>query len=526
MKRRRPNNPRARVAARLLARLGAHLTRRRLPVAMLGAVALLALLASAAVAYYETTGSGHGTARTSRLPVPSINKATVEGTSVALNWSTVSAPGTGSVEYYVTRDGGKPGGNCPTSSAPSTVTSCTDTGLAGGSHSYTVTAVWRSWSSTSSPATEVQIVKQAQTVKFTSSAPTKGRVGEASYKVTATATSGLAVTLTVDASAKSVCSLSGSSSGSTVTLIGVGTCVIDVNQSGNGNFEPASQVQQSFSVGKGLQTIEFTSSAPTKASVGGTPYTVTATATSGLPVTLTVESGSKSVCSLSGSTSGSSVSFTASGTCVIDANQSGNSNYEAALQQKQSFLVAKTAQTIKFTSTAPEEALVGGSSYTVTATASSELAVTLTIASSSRFICSLSGSSSGSKVSFERAGTCTIDANQSGNSTYEAAPQVLQSFAVGEKLAITGNERMGSSGHYALTGEGFPGDEVSAEVCKVSQFPCPSKELVGTVTATVESGGEWTSSSISLSSSTTYFARATQSKSSAVSAVYTLKPGF
>ena len=47
------------------------------------------------------------------------------------------------------------------------------------------------------------------------------------------------------------------------------------------------------------------------------------------------------------------VSFTAAGTCVIDANQAGNASYNAAPQVQQTVTVAKGTQTITFTSTAP-----------------------------------------------------------------------------------------------------------------------------------------------------------------------------
>ena len=77
--------------------------------------------------------------------------------------------------------------------------------------------------------------------------------------------------------------------GSTVSFIGVGTCVINANQAGNANFNPAPQVQQSFTVAKSAQTISFTSTAPANATVGGPTYTVTATATSGLAVTFTID---------------------------------------------------------------------------------------------------------------------------------------------------------------------------------------------------------------------------------------------
>ncbi len=81
------------------------------------------------------------------------------------------------------------------------------------------------------------------------------------------------------------------------------------------------------------QTITFTSSAPT-ATVGGSPYNVTATASSGLPVVFT--SATTPVCTVSGST----VSFIAAGTCTINANQAGNGDYLAAPQAQQSFTVA------------------------------------------------------------------------------------------------------------------------------------------------------------------------------------------
>ena len=51
--------------------------------------------------------------------------------------------------YYVSRDGGAAGGNCPSSASPTGATSCTDSGLAAGTYHYTVTAVWRSWQATS-----------------------------------------------------------------------------------------------------------------------------------------------------------------------------------------------------------------------------------------------------------------------------------------------------------------------------------------------------------------------------------------
>ncbi len=168
------------------------------------------------------------------------------------------------------------------------------------------------------------------------------------------------------------------------------------------------------------QTITFTSTAPSNAEVGGPTYTPTATATSGLPVTFSIDPTSSSVCSISIG----EVSFIGTGTCVIDADQAGDATYLPTTQQ-QSFDV-KTNQTISFTSTEPTGALVGGETYTPTATATSGLPVTFTIDPTASSICSISAG----VVSFDAAGTCVIDADQAGDNNYHAAPQVQQSFVV------------------------------------------------------------------------------------------------
>jgi hypothetical protein len=254
--------------------------------------------------------------------------------------------------------------------------------------------------------------KSSQTIEFTSSAPERATIGGATYALGATASSGLATYFT--SRTPFVCSVAGS----TVSFIAVGTCTIDADQAGDDAYKAAPQAQQSFAVRKGSQVITFTSTAPANAAVGGAAYLVAATASSGLPVAFLSETSS--VCSVEGST----VSFIAVGTCAIDAYQQGDSDYKAAPQAQQSFAVVKKAQLIAFTSNAPETATVGGSAYTVAASATSGLEVSFSSATPE--VCSLEGPT----VSFIGAGTCTIDASQAGNSEYEAAPAASQSFTV------------------------------------------------------------------------------------------------
>lgn len=127
--------------------------RRVLPAGVAGvaiATAAIAVLCGSAFAYFTTTGTGSATAGLPKLSAPTISSAVPAiGGTVALTWTAVTPPGSGTVTYTVTRDGDEPAGNCPTVSSPGTGTTCTDKELEVGTHTYTVTAKWHSWNSTS-----------------------------------------------------------------------------------------------------------------------------------------------------------------------------------------------------------------------------------------------------------------------------------------------------------------------------------------------------------------------------------------
>ena len=78
---------------------------------------------------------------------------------------------------------------------------------------------------------------------------------------------------------------------------------------------------------------------------------------------------------------------------------------------ERSYVDAATALKTIFTSTAPANAAVGGSTYTPTATSTSGLTVAFTIDASSSSVCSISGGA----VTILVSGTCRINANQAGN---------------------------------------------------------------------------------------------------------------
>jgi hypothetical protein len=252
-----------------------------------------------------------------------------------------------------------------------------------------------------------------QTISFTSTAPSPGYRTD-TYAVSAAATSGLAVTFSTSTPAK--CSVSGS----TVTFTAVGTCLVAADQAGNAAYLAAPEQTQSITVVHRLkQTISFTSVAPDSAYAGAT-YAVSATATSGLPVSFKTSTPGK--CSVSGG----AVSFAAAGTCTVVAEQAGDATYRAAPKERQSITIVKQPQTITFTSTVPSPADIGAT-YAVTATATSGLPVSFKTSTPGK--CSVSGST----VTFTAGGTCVVAAEQGGDSAYLAAPKQTQSITVAKQ---------------------------------------------------------------------------------------------
>jgi mono/diheme cytochrome c family protein len=175
-------------------------------------------------------------------------------------------------------------------------------------------------------------VNQAnQTISFTGPASQSLSVG--SVTVAASATSGLAVSFA--STTMSTCTVSGN----TVTLIATGTCTVRASQGGNANFNPAPNVDQSFTITQGTQSINFpaqTTSSRTYSNGGTFMLSPTASASSALPVTY--QSLTQSVCTIAST----NVTMVRAGICTIAANQAGNGNFAAAAQVTQSITINGT----------------------------------------------------------------------------------------------------------------------------------------------------------------------------------------
>jgi sugar lactone lactonase YvrE len=178
----------------------------------------------------------------------------------------------------------------------------------------------------------------------------------------------------------------------------------------------------SVTVGAASQTISFTG-LPSNATLGSAgPYTLSATATSGLPVAFSVSGP--------GSIAGNTLTITGAGTVYVAANQAGNSNYAAAPQVSQSIYINKGSQTISFT--APTTPVTYGvAPITLSATATSGLAISFSV---------LSGPASvtGSTLTITGAGTVVVAADQFGNANYTPASEVTHAIVVNHAAATIG----------------------------------------------------------------------------------------
>ncbi len=146
------------------------------------------------------------------------------------------------------------------------------------------------------------------------------------------------------------------------------------------------------------------------------PFSVSATATSGL--TVTFASSNTSVATVSGTT----VTITGVGSTTLTASQSGDLNYNPAPNATQALTVGKGVQTITFGALSP--VTYGDPAITLTAVASSGLPVSYS--SSNTAVATVSGS----VVTIVGGGAANIVASQSGNSNYSAASNVTQLLTV------------------------------------------------------------------------------------------------
>ncbi len=179
-----------------------------------------------------------------------------------------------------------------------------------------------------------------QTITFTAPA-SPVTYGVSPITLSATATSDLNVAFTIDGSSTAT----GNIVGNVLTVTSSGTLVIDANQAGNTNYQPAAEVQRTILVNPADQIITFTPPA-SPVTYGVAPVTLSASATSGLPVTFSIDASSTGT----GTIAGNTLTITSAGTLVIDANQSGNPDFQPGGQVQNTIVVNPASYIVKVSS--------------------------------------------------------------------------------------------------------------------------------------------------------------------------------
>jgi LysM repeat protein len=225
--------------------------------------------------------------------------------------------------------------------------------------------------------------------------------GDPSFTVGAAASSGLPVNF----AASGNCTVSAN----TVTITSAGSCSITASQPGNASFNPAIPATRTFQVNKASQTIVFAGISPKSY---GESFNVSASASSGLPVSFSAQGNCTVV--------GTQVTLTGVGSCDITASQDGDSNYNPAPPVPQNFQISQASQSITFDPLPNKNN--GDAPFTVSASASSGLPVSFSAQGNCTVV--------GTQVTLTGVGSCDITAIQNGDSNYLPAQTVTRSFTI------------------------------------------------------------------------------------------------
>ena len=249
-------------------------------------------------------------------------------------------------------------------------------------------------------------------------------VDDPPFTVMATSDSPGAITYSVSSGPASIV-------GNTVTLAGVpGTVTIVATQAESDPYDTGSATAV-FNVVKHSQTINFPPP-PTPVLISASPITLSATASSGLPVTFSVLSGP-------GAVTGNVLRLTGYGPIVIAADQAGNAMYDPAPEVTRQVVVLDNRVTITLTATPNPVFLKNPVLFNVTATSPDGTltgSITLQEGGTTLGTVALNAGASSFTISTLALGQHNITAVYSGDGTFAPALSDAVSVLV-EDFALT-----------------------------------------------------------------------------------------
>lgn len=356
----------------------------------------------------DLTGNGIVASNITAPGAPTIGIVTPENTQASVSFTAPASNGGSAITgYTVVSSPGGHSGSGP--SSPITVAGLTN----GAAYTFTVMATNAVGTSVASASSNSVIPNMTQTITFSNPG---GQSFGTAPQLSATATSGLPVVFST--TTPDVCSIT---SGGVLTFLKAGTCTILADQAGNTAYTTAPTVSQTFTVNAvvpGAPTIGAVAPGDTQATVsftapvqdGGSP--ITSYAVTANPGNL-VTTGVVSPITVTGLTNGTSYTFT-----VVASNSGGASAASGASGS----VTPIGGQTITFANPGTQNF---GTNSQLSATSTSGLKVSFSTTTSD--VCSIT---SEGRLTFLKTGTCTVVADQAGNTAYSAAPTVSQTFVV------------------------------------------------------------------------------------------------
>jgi hypothetical protein len=174
-----------------------------------------------------------------------------------------------------------------------------------------------------------------------------------------------------------------------------------------------------FTIAKADQTIGLT--APTGVTYGDADFGPGASASSGLTVGYSADAATPA-CTIAAA----QIHVAGAGPCTVTGSQGGNANYNAAPDVTTTFTIAKKGQAISFAALAGKS--FGDPPLTVSGSGGgSGNPVTFSVGLTDT--CTSSGTN-GATITITGAGSCTVSADQAGNSNYLAAASVARTFTI------------------------------------------------------------------------------------------------
>ncbi len=288
-------------------------------------------------------------------------------------------------------------------------------------------------------ASQGETINKANQAALTITAPTTGIFGD---KLTITTTGGSGTgALSFSAGASTACSIittPGPDLNKLQITSGTGTCSITATKATDNDFNSVTSSPQTVTVSKATPAFSNLSS---QTITFGTPTT---TFTGKLASGALIPTGNVSI------TLGTTPPVNQAAAIAVDGTFSStfntatvpasptpytmtyaftaDNNFAAANDATTTLTVNKANQTITF-STLPNKTF-GDADFTVTATATSGLAVTFSVGATDQ--CTITVA----LVHLTGAGSCTVKADQIGNSNYNPAPQVPQTFSIAKATPV------------------------------------------------------------------------------------------